>query len=45
MNLVLDHLFLSTQLQSFLEWIHGSFEQSLAEFYTTLLEEHLHIAL
>jgi hypothetical protein len=28
-----------------LEWTHTSFEQSLAEFYTILLEEHLQVTL
>jgi hypothetical protein len=43
--MVLNHLLLSIQLQSFLEWIRTSFEQSLVEFYTILLEEHLQVAL
>jgi hypothetical protein len=30
--------------QSFLEWTYSSFQQSLAEFYTILLEEHLQVA-
>jgi hypothetical protein len=30
---------------SFLEWTRTSFEQSLAQFYTRLLEEHLQIVL
>jgi hypothetical protein len=30
----------SAQLQSFLEWNRTNFEQSLAEFYTILCEEH-----
>jgi hypothetical protein len=30
---------------SFLEWTHTRFEQSLAEFYTILLEEHIQVAL
>jgi hypothetical protein len=42
--MVLDHLVSSLQLQSFLEWTGTSFEQSLAEFYTILLEEHLQVA-
>jgi hypothetical protein len=44
-NMVLGHLLLSTELQSFLEWTHTSFEQTLAEFYTILLEEHIQVAL
>ena len=43
--MVFDHLLPSTQPQSSLEWTHTSLEQSLAEFYTTVLEEHLQIAL
>jgi hypothetical protein len=42
-NMVLHHLQLSVQPQSFLEWTFISFEQSLAEFCTTI-EEHLHVA-
>jgi hypothetical protein len=38
--MVLDHLLPSIQPQFFLEWTRTSFEQSLAEFYTILLEEH-----
>jgi hypothetical protein len=41
----LDHLLPSIQPQSFLEWTHTSLEQSLAEFYTIILEEHFHVAL
>jgi hypothetical protein len=44
-NMVVDHLLPSIQQQSFLEWIRTSFEQSLAEFFTILLEEHLQVAL
>jgi hypothetical protein len=36
--------FALVQPQSFLEWTHTSFEESLAEFYTILLEEHRPIA-
>jgi hypothetical protein len=43
--MVLDHLLLSVQPQSFLEWTRTSFEQSVAEFYTILLEEHFKVAL
>jgi hypothetical protein len=43
--MVLDHLLPSIQLQAFLEWTRTSFEQSVAEFYTILLEEHLEVAL
>jgi hypothetical protein len=32
--MVLDQLFPSIKLQSFLEWTRTSFEQFLAEFYT-----------
>jgi hypothetical protein len=35
----------SIQLQSSLQWTHTSFEQSLVEFYTILLKEHLQVAL
>jgi hypothetical protein len=43
--MVLNHLLPSIQLQSFLEWTRTSFEQSLEECYTTLLEEHVQVAL
>jgi hypothetical protein len=43
--MVLDHLLPSIQQQSFLEWTRTSLEQSLAKFYTILLEEHLQVAL
>jgi hypothetical protein len=43
--MVLDHLLLSIQPQSILEWTCTSFEQFLSEFYTILLEEHLQVAL
>jgi hypothetical protein len=43
-SLVLHHPLASVQLQSFLEWTHN-FEQSLREFYTILLEEHVQVAL
>jgi hypothetical protein len=36
-------LFPSIEPQSFLEWTRTSSEQSLAEFYTILLEEHLQV--
>jgi hypothetical protein len=39
--MVMDHRLPSVRPQSFLEWILTSFEQSLTEFYTILLEEHL----
>jgi hypothetical protein len=42
---MLNHLLPSVQLQFFLEWTHTSFEQSLMEFYATLLEEHIQVAL
>jgi hypothetical protein len=41
--MVLDHFLPVIQLQSFVEWIHTSFEQSLAEFYSILLEECLQV--
>jgi hypothetical protein len=44
-NMVFHHFLPSIQPQSFLEWTRTSFEQSLAEFYTILPEEHLQIAL
>jgi hypothetical protein len=43
--MVLGHLLPSIQPQSFLEWTPTSFEQSLPEFYTIHLEEHLQVAL
>jgi hypothetical protein len=43
--MLLDYLLLSIEPKSLLEWTRASFEQSLAEFYTILLEEHLHVAL
>jgi hypothetical protein len=43
--MVLDHLLSLIQPQSYLEWIRTSFEQSRAEFYTILLEEHLQVTL
>jgi hypothetical protein len=45
LNKVLNHRLPSIQLQSFLEWTRTSFEPSLAEFYTFLLEEHIQVAL
>jgi hypothetical protein len=42
--MVLDYLLPSVQPQSFLDWTHTSFEQSLAEFYTILFEEHFQVA-
>jgi hypothetical protein len=44
-NTVLDHLLPSVQPQSFLDWTPASFEHSVAEFYTILLEEHVQVAL
>jgi hypothetical protein len=38
---MLDHLLPSVQLQSFSESTCTSFEHSLTEFYTILLEEHV----
>jgi hypothetical protein len=40
-----NHLLPSIQPHSFLEWTQTSFERSLAEFYTILLEESLQVAL
>jgi hypothetical protein len=44
--MVLDHLLPSIQPQSFLEWTRTSTtsEQSLAECYAILLEEHIQVA-
>jgi hypothetical protein len=41
--MALDHFLPSIQLQSYLEWTRTSSEQSLAEFYTIILEEHLQL--
>jgi hypothetical protein len=38
--MAVDHLLPLVQ-PSFVEWTHTSFEQSLVEFYSILLEEHL----
>jgi hypothetical protein len=43
--MVLDHLLLPIQPQSFLECTRTSFEQSLAKFFTILLTEYLQVAL
>jgi hypothetical protein len=43
--MVLDHRLPSIQPHSFLECTPTSYEQSLVEFYTILLEEHFQIAL
>jgi hypothetical protein len=43
--MVLNHLLPSVQPKSFLKWTLTISEQSLAEFYTNLLEELLQIAL
>jgi hypothetical protein len=43
--IVFGRLLPSIQTQSFLEWNRTSFEHSLVEFYTILLEEHLQVAL
>jgi hypothetical protein len=43
-NMVLDHLLPSVQLQFILEWIRTSLEPSVAEFYTILCEEPLEVA-
>jgi hypothetical protein len=42
--MVLDHLLPSIQPESFLEWTRTSFVQSLADIYTPILQEHLHVA-
>jgi hypothetical protein len=42
-NMVMDQLLPSIQPQPFMEWTRTSFEQSLVEFYTALLEEHLQV--
>jgi hypothetical protein len=39
--MALDHLLPSVQPQAFLEWTHTRFKQSLAEFYTNLLEDYI----
>jgi hypothetical protein len=44
-NMGLEHLLPSIQPQSFLEWTRTSFEQSVTELYTSILEERLHVAL
>jgi hypothetical protein len=43
--MVLDHLLPLIQLQPFLEWTLTSFELSVVESYSILLEEHLRLAL
>jgi hypothetical protein len=43
--MVLDHLLPSIQPQFFLERTPTSFERSLAEFYTIIIEEHFQIVL
>jgi hypothetical protein len=43
--MVLDDLLPSIKQQSFLELTYTSFEESLVEMYTILLEEHLQVAL
>jgi hypothetical protein len=43
--MVLDHVLSSMQLQFFLEWTYKCLQQSLAEFYTILLQEHLQVTL
>jgi hypothetical protein len=43
--MVLDHLLPSIEPRYFLEWTHARFEQSVAEFYAILREEHLPVAL
>jgi hypothetical protein len=44
-NMVLGHLLPSVQPQPFLDRTRASFEQSLVEPHTILLEEHLQLAL
>jgi hypothetical protein len=41
--MMMDHLLPFIQPQS-LDWTYTNFEQSLAEFYIILLEEHLQVA-
>jgi hypothetical protein len=43
--MVLDHLLPLVQPHCFLEWTRTSLEQSLTEFYTILLEEHVEVGL
>jgi hypothetical protein len=43
--MVLDHILLSIQPQSFLKWTHTSSEQSLTDFDTILHEEYIQVAL
>jgi hypothetical protein len=43
--MVLDHILPSIEQQFLLKWTRTSFEQSLVEFYTILLEEQLQVAL
>jgi hypothetical protein len=43
--MVMDNLLPSIQPQFFMEWARTNFEQSVEEFYTILLEEHLQVAL
>jgi hypothetical protein len=45
MNMVLVQILPSIQSQSLPKLIHTSFEQSLAELYIIILEEHLQVAL
>jgi hypothetical protein len=42
---VLNQLLTSLQPQLFLEGTRASFKQSVSEFHTILLEEHLQVAL
>jgi hypothetical protein len=42
---MLDQIIPSVQSQFFFEWTRTSFEQSLAECCTILLEEHFQVAL
>jgi hypothetical protein len=42
--MVLHHILPSIQPQYFLEWTPTISKQSLTEFYTILLEEHLQVA-
>jgi hypothetical protein len=43
--MMLDQLSPSVQRHFLLDWNRTSFEQSLAEFYSILLEEHPQVAL
>jgi hypothetical protein len=44
-NMVLDHVLYSVQPHFLLKWTCTSFEKSLVEFYTILLQEHFEVSL